>query len=197
MPLAQLWWQFIKIGVAAFGGLGVTLSLLERYLVADRRVLTAQDVTESLTYTKLLPGSTGVQIVSYLCYRLGGWPGAALGTTAFLLPAFLLMLLLSVLYEEITAGVGNAATPALRGLTASVAGILIATIYRLAKPTITTVMAGAMAVAACAFGIALGINPAWIVIGAGVIGILRPHWFTLGKDAKTSSPRTKEEAARP
>jgi len=39
MPLAQLWWQFIKIGVAAFGGLGVTLSLIERYLVNDRRVL--------------------------------------------------------------------------------------------------------------------------------------------------------------
>ena len=196
MPLAQLWWQFIKIGVAAFGGLGVTLSLLERYLVTDRRVLTAQDVTESLTYTKLLPGSTGVQIVGYLCYRLAGWPGAALGTTAFLLPAFLLMLLLSVLYEEITAGLGDAATPALRGLTASVAGILIATIYRLAKPTITTVMAGVMAIAACAFGIALGINPAWIVIGAGVIGILMPHWFTRGEVAKISPPKTKQEVTR-
>jgi chromate transport protein ChrA len=77
-----------------------------------------------------------------------------------------------------------------------VAGILIATIYRLAKPTITTVVAGAMAVTAGAFGIALGINPAWIVIGAGVVGILMPHWFTRGKDAKTSSPKTKEEAAR-
>jgi Chromate transporter len=59
MSLPQLWWQFIKIGVAAFGGLGVTLSLIERYLVKDRRVLIAEDVTESLTYTKLLPGSTG------------------------------------------------------------------------------------------------------------------------------------------
>src|SRR5919106_3702062 len=49
MPLTQLWWQFIKIGVAAFGGLGVTLSLIERYLINDRRVLKAQDVTESLT----------------------------------------------------------------------------------------------------------------------------------------------------
>ena len=72
MPLAQLWWQFIKIGAAAFGGLGVTLSLIERDLVNNRRVLTAGDVTESLTYTKLLPGSTGVQVVAYLGYRLGG-----------------------------------------------------------------------------------------------------------------------------
>jgi chromate transporter len=197
MPLTQLWWQFVKIGVAAFGGLGVTLSLIERYLINDRRVLTAQDVAESLTYTKLLPGSTGVQIVGYLCYRLKGWSGAALGTTAFLLPAFLLMLLLSVLYEEITVALGDVATPALRGLTASVAGILIATIYRLAKPTITTLVAGAMAVAACALGIVLGINPAWIVIGAGVIGILMPSWFTHGEeDARAGSPKAKKEVAR-
>ena len=58
MSLAQLWWQFIRIGIAAFGGLGVTLSLIECYLVTDRRALTAQNVTESLTYTKLLPGSS-------------------------------------------------------------------------------------------------------------------------------------------
>jgi chromate transporter len=87
MSLTQLGWEFIKIGVAAFGGLGVTLSLIERYLVKDRGALTAQDVTESLTYTKFLPGSTGVQVVGYLGYRLAGWPGAALATIAFLLPA--------------------------------------------------------------------------------------------------------------
>src|SRR5919106_962174 len=183
MSLGQIWWQFVRIGFAAFGGLGVTLSLIERYLITNRRVLTAQDLTESLTYTKLLPGSTGVQVVGYLCYRLRGWRGAALGTIAFLLPAFLLMLLLSVLYEEITAGLGDAATPALRGLTASVVGILVATIYRLARPIITTVVGGAVAIAACAVGITLELNPAWIVIVAGVIGILMPNWFAYGEDA--------------
>jgi chromate transporter len=190
MSLAQLWWQFIKIGVAAFGGLGVTLSLIDRYLVKARGVLTAQDVTESLTYTKFLPGSTGVQVVGYLAYRLGGWAGAALATSAFLLPAFLLMLLLSILYEEFTVLLADAAAPALRGLTAAVAGILVATIYRLAKPTITTVAGAAIAVAACAAGIALRISPAWIVLVAGIMGILSPRSFAQVKSAvlKGSSP---------
>jgi chromate transporter len=190
MSLAQLWWQFIKIGVAAFGGLGVTLSLIDRYLVKARGVLTAQDVTESLTYTKFLPGSTGVQVVGYLAYRLGGWAGAALATSAFLLPAFLLMLLLSNLYEEFTVLLGGAAAPALRGLTAAVAGILVATIYRLAKPTITTVAGAVIAVAACAAGIALRISPAWIVLVAGIMGILSPRSFAQVKSTvlKGSSP---------
>jgi chromate transporter len=195
MSLAQLWWQFIKIGVAAFGGLGVTLSLIERYLVKERGVLTAHDVTESLTYTKFLPGSTGVQVVGYLAYRLGGWPGAALATSAFLLPAFLLMLALSILYEEITVLLADAATPALRGLTAAVAGILVATIYRLAKPTITTLAGGVIAVAACAVGIVLKINPAWIVLAAGMLGIVMPQWFTIAQRAATnrSNPSPQEK----
>jgi chromate transporter len=178
MSLPQLWWLFLKIGAAAFGGLGVTLSLIERYLVTEKRVLTPEEVTESLTYTKLLPGSTGVQVVSYLGYRLGGWPGAALAATAFLFPGFLLMLALSMVYEEITAGLGSAATPALAGLTAAVVGLLAATIYRLAKPAITTMMGGVVAVAACALGVALRINPAWLVLTAGILGILMPRWFT-------------------
>ncbi|MBI2348855.1 MAG: chromate transporter [Deltaproteobacteria bacterium] len=195
MSLPQLWWLFIKIGLAAFGGLGVTLSLIERYLVIDRRVLTAKDVTEALTYTKLLPGSTGVQVVGYLGYRLGGWPGAALATLAFLLPAFLLILILSVLYEEIAAGLGNAATPALRGLTAAVAGILVATIYRLGKPAVTTPAGAVVAVAACALGIAFRMNPAWLVLAAGVFGILMPQSFTQEQISGTEAPTPKGESA--
>lgn len=186
MSLVQLWWHFIRIGVAAFGGLGVTLGLIERYLVVDRRVLTAQDVTESLTYTKFLPGSTGVQVVGYLGYRLGGWPGAALATSAFLLPAFMLMLVLAILYEEITVLLADTATPALRGLTAGVAGILVATIYRLAKPAITTVTGGVVAVAACAAGVVLRINPAWIVLAAGILGIVMPRLFIRAQSASKS-----------
>jgi chromate transporter len=197
MSLPQLWWQFIKIGVAAFGGLGVTLSLIERYLVKDRRVLIAEDVTESLTYTKLLPGSTGVQVVGYLGYRLGGWLGATIATSAFLLPAFLLMLVLSVLYEEITIMLGSAATPALSGLTASVAGILVATIYRLAKPTVTTVMGVVVAVGACGLGIVLRINPAWLVLTAGILGILMPQWFTREETLKTKAAKSKEARTPP
>jgi chromate transporter len=192
MSLAQLGCQFIRIGIAAFGGLGVTLSLIERYLVKDRGVLTAQDVTESLTYTKFLPGSTGVQVVGYLGYRLAGWPGAALATIAFLLPAFMLMLALAILYEEITVLLADAATPALRGLTAAVAGILVATIYRLAKPAISTLTDGIVAVAACGLGIFLRINPAWIVLVAGMLGILMPQMFaqaqSAAKETKASEP---------
>jgi hypothetical protein len=66
----------------------------------------------------------------------------------------------------------------------------------LAKPTITTLAAGAIALAACAVGIALKINPAWIVLMAGILGILTPQLFAKkqGAGAKTLSPSDQGRA---
>jgi chromate transporter len=133
-----------------------------------------------------------VQVVGYLGYRLGGWPGAALSTSAFLLPAFLLMLVLAMVYEQMTALLADTAAHALRGLTAAVTGVLVATIYRLAKPTISTLTGGVVALSACVFGIILRINPAWIVLAAGILGILMPQRYTQGQLASESSNQRKK-----
>src|SRR5512145_1548687 len=87
VPALTLGWIFLHIGATAFGGLGATLALIERELVTKRGMLTPADVTEALTYTKLLPGSTGPQAIAYLGYKLGGWSGSAVATAAFLFPS--------------------------------------------------------------------------------------------------------------
>lgn len=56
LSLLGLGWVFLKIGLTAFGGLGAALALIERELVDRRRVLTKDQLTEALTFTKLLPG---------------------------------------------------------------------------------------------------------------------------------------------
>src|SRR5438105_2058251 len=119
-PRISLWtlaWVFFKVGATGFGDTGPLLALVERELVEDRRVLTRDDITESLTYTRLLPGSTVVQIVSYLAYRLAGWPGSALATVAYILPSAAVMALLAAGYLAATSlpSIG----PAVTGLTAA------------------------------------------------------------------------------
>src|SRR5215475_16220614 len=95
LPLLALGHIFLRLGAMAFGGVETYLALIERELVTKRQWLTAADVTEALTYTKLLPGSTGPQIVAYLGYKLGGRSGSALATAAFLCSSALLMVLLA------------------------------------------------------------------------------------------------------
>jgi chromate transporter len=168
--LRTLGWLFLRIGTMAFGGLGAALTLVERELVAKRAWLTAADLTEALTYTKLLPGSTVVQVVSYLGYKLGGWPGSALATAAFVFPSALVMLVLAALYGAGTAL--PAFRPAVTGLTAAVVGVLLATTYRLGKANMKEPAVWGVAVAACVVGAGRGLHTALIVVAAGVLGIL-------------------------
>src|SRR5207247_9369458 len=86
--LPSLAWALLRIGAVAFGGLGATLALLNHDLVERRGWLVASDVSEALAYTKPLPGSTVVQVVTFLGWRLGSWPGAIIATRRFLVPAF-------------------------------------------------------------------------------------------------------------
>ena len=167
--LVTLGWVFLHIGAVAFGGLGAALALVERELVTKRQWLTAAEVTEALTYTKLLPGSTVVQVVAYLGYTLRGWSGSAVATAAFVFPSAVMMLGLAAAYVSATAV--PAMRPAINGLTAAVVGILLATTYRLGKANIPDRITLGIALASIVAGVVLGVSAALIVVVAGLVGV--------------------------
>lgn len=169
LSLLKLGLTFLRIGAVAFGGLGASLALIERELVTRRQWLTAADMTEALTYTKLLPGSTGPQVVAYLGYKLYGWPGSAVATAVFLFPAALMMLVLAVGYVTVTDL--PALHPAMNGLTSAIVGLLLATTYRLGKVNITSRTSLGIALASVIAGAVLGVSAAVIVVAAGLLGV--------------------------
>lgn len=166
--MPSLGWALLCLGTVAFGGLGATLALLRRELVERRGWLHARDVSEALAYTKPLPGSTVVQVVTYLGWRIGGWPGALVATAAFLLPALALMT---------AAAAAVLALPeapwvrgALTGLQVAVVGLLAAASWRLARSEARSAPLTVVLLAAFAAG--LFVNAAVVVVAAGAIGIL-------------------------
>lgn len=168
---STLGWLFLRIGATSFGDTGPLLAMIERDLVEERRALTGEDITEALTYTKFLPGSTVLQVVSYLGYKLGGWPVSALVTVAYILPSSLAMVLLAAGYLAVSDV--PAIAPAIQGLTAAVVGVLLATAYRLGKKNKIDepLTVGILAVAFFA-GAFLGVNAAVIVVVAGLVGVV-------------------------
>lgn len=171
-PMA-LAWTFLRIGALAFGGLGATLALIEEELVHRQKRLSRESFVEALTYTKLLPGSTVVQVVAFLSWRLDGWTGAVLGTSAFLLPSAAAMLFLAYGYAQVVAL--PAAASVTRGLLAAVVGLLLLTLFRVARTTVTTSLGRVLALAAFAIGTGLPANVAWIVLAAGLVGLIGPR----------------------
>ncbi len=162
---------FLLLGVTAFGGQPALLALLNRELVERRGWVESDTVTEAFTYTKLLPGPVVVQVVAYLGYRLGGVRGVLAATTAFLLPSVATMLALGVAYERIETNHGVLA--ALGGLTAAVVGVILVATVKQASKTVPDAVSAIVAIAVCIAAAVWNVNPAWLVLAAGALGILR------------------------
>jgi chromate transporter len=164
--LTVLTWELLRLGAAAFGGLGATLALLQHALVERRQWLSQGDVAEALAFTKTLPGSTGIQVVAYLGWRLQGWPGALLAAAAFIAPAMVMMIVVAA---------GSLALPdaawvkgALTGIQIAVIGLLAASMWRLAQSEAKTAALKAVLVAGAVLGFFL--NAVFVVVGAGLVG---------------------------
>ncbi len=170
LTTVQIGWVFLQIGMTAFGGLGATVALMHRELVDRRRVLTTGQVTEALAFTKPLPGSTVVQVVSYLGYRLGGWHGSAIATVAFLTPPMACMILLAHFYEAVHLLHGFSSV--VNGLLAAVVGLMLTTAFRLGRANVSGAMTLAVALVAFAAVVGLKINAALVVVIAGLTGLL-------------------------
>ncbi len=165
--LPSLGWAFLRIGAFAFGGLGATLTLLQRELVDRRGWLRSSDVTGALAYTKPLPGSTVVQVVTFLGWRMGGWTGAIVATTAFLLPALVLMTVAAAAVLSLPDAPW--VRGALTGLQVAVVGVLAAALWHLARSEAGSGLL--LVVLLTAFAAGLFVNAALVVAAAGATGV--------------------------
>jgi chromate transporter len=193
VPVALLTWLFLKIGFQGFGGMGSVLTLIRKEMIDQRGWITDADLNESITYTKILPGSTVMQVVAYLSYRLAGWAGAAAATVAFLVPAAIMMIVFAYLYREAAQWLDLSG--ALHGLSAAVAGVLLSTAYALGKPVVKSWGAAIIVLAALIAEEYVGINPVWIILLAGVIGMIQYAWSLPNEPAATAKEARRDSTA--
>lgn len=128
-PVA-LFLVFLRLGALAWGGLGGAVALIDRELVARRGWVTADEARRALAFALVLPGSTVVEVVAWLGWRLAGWPGAILASAAFVTPTFLIMVAAAALL--VGAPGGPVIEGVLLGFHVAVVGLLINTLVRMA-----------------------------------------------------------------
>ena len=158
----------LRMGAFAFGGMGSTFALLRSELGARRGWITDHDVAEALAITQTLPGSTGVQVVAFLGWKLAGWPGALIAPFSFVTVPAVMM---------IAASAAVAALPdipavqgALLGIQIAIVGILAANMLKMARSTAKGRVLSAVLIAGLLIG-ALS-SAAVAVVAMGVLGAL-------------------------
>jgi chromate transporter len=90
--------EWTRIGCTGFGGPPAHIALL-RALVVDRRGwMDAREFQDANAACGLLPGPASTQLSIFCAYRVGGPAGALVGGLGFIVPAVILILILSVLF---------------------------------------------------------------------------------------------------
>ncbi|MGA7105856.1 MAG: chromate transporter, partial [Candidatus Deferrimicrobiaceae bacterium] len=146
VPRVKLWHiarTFLGIGLSSFSL--AALGEAKSWVTEKRSWFTDDEYMQGLGLAQLLPGAPTVNLSSYLGFRLRGLPGAAVATVFFLIPCFLLMLLLSHLYLKY--GEMPVVSGLFRGLGALVVGLVFNTILDLWRTGVKTVFNWLMAIA--------------------------------------------------
>ncbi|NQT02584.1 MAG: chromate transporter [Planctomycetes bacterium] len=125
------WLMFFKIGCFGFGGPMAVFSLLQDELVREKQILTDKDFLEGAVLGDVLPGPVTMDIVTYTGYKLKKWYGALISTVAFILPSFVIMIILAMLYDKYS--ITPQIAEVFKCLGAAVTGLILSVALKLTK----------------------------------------------------------------
>lgn len=96
---------WVQVALYSFGGPAGQIAVMHRLVVEEKRWVSENRFLHALNYTMLLPGPEAQQLVTYLGWLLHRIPGGLVAGTLFILPGFVSILALSILYasfQEVT-----------------------------------------------------------------------------------------------
>ena len=125
---------FLRLGTFGFGGPIALAGYMQRDLVDERKWVSSQDYVEGLAFSQLSPGPLAAQLAMYLGWVRAGCLGATLTGAAFVLPSFLMVVVLAALY------VHYGQLPWIQGLFYGIGAAVIAIIARSAYKLIRSTL---------------------------------------------------------
>ena len=95
MLILQLYLSFIKIGLFAYGGGYVMLSLIEKEIIRNQGWLTLPQFIDIVALAEVTPGPIAVNTATFVGYKVGGVIGSVAATMGVITPAVILVLLVA------------------------------------------------------------------------------------------------------
>lgn len=173
--LTGLLLYFLKLGTIGFGGPPALVSYMHRDLVEDKGWISEEDYREGLTLAQLAPGPLAAQLAIYIGYVDYKVLGATVAGVAFVIPSFLMVLLLGFGYVQFGGLPWMQAV--FYGVGAAVIGIIAVGTYKLTRKSINRdwLLWSIFSVLAVTTFI-LEKEVVWLILGGGLV-----YWYYKSK----------------
>lgn len=96
--LTEAFWVWTRIALLSFGGPAGQIALMHRILIDEKRWISESRFLHALNYCMLLPGPEAQQLATYIGWLMHRTLGGLMAGLLFILPGFLSILALSILY---------------------------------------------------------------------------------------------------
>lgn len=98
--MLSLFLRFLLIGVMAFGGGYAVLPLVQQQCVEITGWLTMGEYSDLLTISQITPGPIAIDAAAFVGMKVGGILGALVASFAFMLPPFIIVTILYLLFKK-------------------------------------------------------------------------------------------------
>ena len=128
--------SFFRLGIIAFGGPAAHIALMETEFVEKKKWVPRETYLDMIGFTNIIPGPNSTEMALLIGYHRAKGVGLILAGISFLLPAFVMVLILSSIY--VTFGDIPALESMLAGISSVIIAVIVLALIRLAKKVAST-----------------------------------------------------------
>jgi len=168
--LVGLYTVWFKIGLFTFGGGYAMLPFIQREIIEKRHWATEEEVLDYYAIGQCTPGIIAVNTATFVGYYRKGVPGGIAATLGVVSPSLIIIGLIASLISNFAdlAVVQSA----LKGINVAVCMLMIYAIAGLWKKSVKNIAAFCVFAIALLLSVFTNLSTVWMVILAGVLGIL-------------------------
>ncbi len=171
VPFGEAVRAWVRVAVHSFGGPAGQIAVLHRVAVDEKRWVDEQSFLRALSFCMLLPGPEAQQLATYLGWKLHGVRGGLVAGWLFVLPGFVSILALSLVYASF--GDSAAVGALFYGLKPAVLAIVLHAVWRLRSRALATRFHLTVALLAFIALFVFHVSFPFVIVAAAAAGALR------------------------
>ena len=170
LPFKEAIKVWIRVAIYSFGGPAGQIAVMHKILVEEKKWISENRFLHALNYCMLLPGPEAQQLATYIGWLLHRMKGGVTAGILFVIPGFVSILILSILYAAYRdVGIVEAI---FFGIKPAVLAIVVGAVIKIGKKAIKNEVMFVLAALAFIAIFFFEVDFPYIIIAAGLTGFI-------------------------